>query len=87
MPNIKSAAKRAKTSEKKRIRNRGVMSLISSLRNDLYNAISAGDKTKSQELLKQYCSAVDKAAKKGMIRAAAVNRRKSRAALRMATLK
>ncbi|MDD4870516.1 MAG: 30S ribosomal protein S20 [Kiritimatiellae bacterium] len=87
MPNIKSAAKRAKTSEKNRIKNKGIMTLISSLRNDLYDAISAGDSTKSLELFKQYYSVIDKAAKKGIIRKTAASRRKSRASLRMATLK
>ena len=87
MPNIKGAAKRAKTSEVKRVKNKGVMTLISTLRNDLYAAIAAGDKTKSQDLLKLYVSITDKAAKKGVIQKNAADRRKSRAAARMATLK
>jgi len=87
MPNIKSAAKRAKTGELNRMKNKGVMTGISSIRNNLYNAISAGDKTKSNELFVQYFSAVDKAGKKGILHKTAVNRRKSRAAARMATLK
>jgi len=87
MPNIKSAAKRAKTSEKKRVVNKSVMTLISTLRNDLYNAISAADKTKSTELFQKYCSVVDKAAKKHVILKNAADRRKSRAASRMASLK
>ena len=87
MPNIKSAAKRAKTGEQNRIKNKGIMTLVSTLRNDLYNVISAGDTAKSQELFRKYISAVDKAAKKGTIRKTAANRRKSRAAKRMATLK
>lgn len=87
MPNIKSAAKRAKTSEQNRIKNMGIMTMVSTLRNDLYTAISAGDAAKSQELFRKYFSTVDKAAKKGVIRKTAANRRKSRAAARMATLK
>ena len=87
MPNIKSAAKRVKTSEQNRIKNKGIMTLISTLRNDLYESISTGDSTKSRELFREYFSTVDKAAKKGVIRKTAADRRKSRAALRLATLK
>ena len=87
MPNIKSAAKRAKTSEIKRVKNMGVMTLMSTLRNDLYNAVAAGDKTKAEDLFRKYFSVVDKAAKKSVIRATAASRRKSRAAKKMATLK
>jgi small subunit ribosomal protein S20 len=87
MPNIKSAAKRVKTSEKRRIKNKGVMTQMSTLRNDLYSAISAGDKAKSTALFQQYCSVVDKAAKKHVILGNASDRRKSRAAIKMASLK
>ena len=87
MPNIKSAAKRAKTSEIKRVANKSMMTLMSTIRNNLYAAIAAGDKTKSDELIRTYFSTVDKAAKKGVIRANAADRRKSRAAAKMATLK
>jgi len=87
MPNIKSAAKRAKTGEQNRIKNIGVMTGIASIRTNLYNAISEGDKTKSTELFRQYFSAVDKAAKKGILHKTAVNRRKSRAAARIAAMK
>ena len=86
MPNIKSAAKRAKTAEQNRIKNMGIMTMVSTLRNDLYTAISAGDAAKSQELFRKYFSTVDKAAKKGVILKTAANRRKARAAARMATL-
>jgi small subunit ribosomal protein S20 len=87
MPNIKSAAKRAKTSEEKRMKNKGVMTLVSTLRNDLYSAISAGDAPKSQELFRKYCSTTDKAMKKGIIKRNAADRRKARATHRMTTLK
>ncbi len=87
MPNIKSAAKRAKTAEQNRIRNLGMMTLLSTLRNELYSAISAGDTVKSQELVRKYFSTVDKAAKKGVILKTAANRRKARAAARMASIK
>ena len=87
MPNIKSAAKRARTSEVKRIKNKGIMTLVSTLRNDLYSAITTGDAAKSQELFRKYCSITDKAVKKGTFRKNVADRRKSRAARRMATLK
>lgn len=87
MPNIKSAAKRAKTSAVKRVSNKGVMTLMSTIRNNLYASIAAGDKTKSEELFRSYFSTVDRAAKNRVIRGNSADRRKSRAAARMATLK
>jgi small subunit ribosomal protein S20 len=87
MPNIKSAAKRARTSEIRRVKNKGVMSLIISLRNDLNSAVASGDSAKSGEIFREYCSTVDKAAKKHVLKTTAADRRKSRAARKIATLK
>ena len=86
MPNIKSAKKRMKTSEKDRLRNKAAKSLATTVRSKFLSAASAGDKEKSLELYKRYCSAVDKAAKKGAIAANTAARRKSRAMQKLSAI-
>ena len=86
MPTSNSAAKRMRTSEEKRIKNRSVKSTIASARNSLYEAIAAGDKARSQTLLREYFSQLDKAAKKNIIKGNTADRKKSRASLRMKSL-
>lgn len=85
MPNIKSAAKRMRTSRKNAGANKAVRSLISSRRRTLREAVAGGDKAKSAKAFRDYCSVLDKAAKKGTIKANNANRRKSRAAALLAT--
>ena len=86
MANIKSAAKRAQTSEQKRLVNRAVRSGIASTRRDFFEAVAAGDRAKSATLFKQYSSILDKAAKHGVIKTNNASRRKSRAALKLGGL-
>ncbi len=86
MPNIKSAVKRVKTSEKRRVANKGAKSRIATLRRSLTQAVADGDATAGAEAYRAYCSAVDKAAKKGIIKQNAASRRKSRATRQLAAL-
>lgn len=86
MPNIKSAKKRVKTSEKRRIRNKSAASTVATVRKSLYNAVAAGDKAKAVMLFRKYCSVLDKTAKRGIIHSNAANRKKSSAAARLAKL-
>lgn len=83
MPNIKSAKKRMLTSEKSRQGNMAVKSLIITERKKLYEAIIAGDAEVIKNALSKYNSSLDKAVKRGAIKANAANRRKSRAAARI----
>ena len=85
MPNIKSAKKRMKTGEKSRQENRSARSKITTLRGSLDAAVSEGDKGTCQKLFPEYCSALDKAAKKGAIKANTASRRKSRMARKLAS--
>lgn len=80
MPNIKSAMKRLKTSERKRQANRTVKSELLSARRRLSAAIESGDAARGQTEVRRYASLVDKAAKKGVIKPNNASRRKSRAA-------
>ena len=73
MPNIKSAMKRVKVSEKKNLRNRMVKSGVK----------TAVRKFTEQETAEQYAvttSAIDKAVAKGIIHKNAANRKKARLA-------
>ena len=85
MPKIKSAAKRIKTSAKREVTNKAVKTRISSCRRNLRESIAGGDKEKSEQAFRAYCSVLDKAAKKGTIKSNNANRRKSRAAALLTT--
>ena len=82
MPNIKSAIKRVKVSEKKNLRNRIVKSKVKTAIKK-FDAATA-TKTATTELLSSASSAVDKAAAKGVISKNAANREKARMARELA---
>jgi len=86
MPNIKSAKKRMRTAEKSRQRNRAVRSSVNTARRRVAEAIETGDKAKSETLYREYCSALDKAAKTGRIKANTASRRKSRLGKQLASM-
>lgn len=79
MPNIKSAVKRMKTSEEARQRNKTVKSRITSTRRKLMDTVSTGDKEASNQAYRTYCSILDKAVKKGVVKANTRDRSKARA--------
>lgn len=85
MPNIKSAAKRMRTSRKSAEGNKATRTRVSSCRRELREAVAGGDKARSEQAFRAYCSVLDKAAKKGTIKANNASRRKSRAAALVAT--
>jgi small subunit ribosomal protein S20 len=86
MPNLYSAVKRMRVSAKARARNSSVRSELSFLRRLFMEFISAKNKDKINETYRQYCSALDKAAKKGVIKKQKAVRRKRRAAALIAKL-
>lgn len=86
MPNIKSAIKRAKTSEIKRQKNASNRSALNTMRRTYLDAIATGDKAKATEAFKSFCSTLDKTAKKGAISKNAADRRKARAAAKLNAL-
>ena len=79
MPNIKSAIKRARTSEVKRKINNANKSRVNTARNAFADVIATGDAAANAEAFKTFSSAVDKAAKQGVISENAASRRKARA--------
>lgn len=79
MPNIKSAIKRAKTSEKARQRNMKVKSRVKTLRKALLTSVAIPDDPKTPEAYRLFCSGLDKAAKHGIISKNTAIRKKNRA--------
>ena len=82
MPNIKSAIKRVKVTEKKNLRNRMVKSAMRTTVKKYENAAAAG--SADAAMLSLTASAIDKAAAKGVISKNAANRKKARMAKRLA---
>jgi len=82
LPNIKSAIKRVKVSEKKNLRNRiiktGVKTSIKK-----FQAAMAADASAAGAQLSATTSAIDKAVSKGIIHKNAANRKKARLARSM----
>ena len=86
MANTASAAKRARQSEKRRVRNRLVRTRM---RNSIRRArvvLSAGDREAAEDVVRQACRELDKAAQKGIIHRNTAARTKSRLAQRLNTL-
>ena len=84
MPNTKSAERRARANEKKRLHNRSIKSRLRKLERGYETSLSGGDKEESTKSLRSVHSALDKAVKNGVLTRSAVNRRKSRLAKRLA---
>ena len=79
MANIKSAVKRAKTSEKSRQRNMQTKGEVKTLRKNLLVAVAEPAAPKTKEAFQAFCSALDKGVKHGIIRKNTAIRKKSRA--------
>ena len=80
MPNIKSAAKRAKTSEKSRLRNTKTKAELKTLRKSLLAAVAENAAPKTDAAYRAFCAALDKGAKHGIIAKNTAVRKKARAA-------
>lgn len=83
MPNIKSAKKRVKVSEKKNLRNRMIKSAVRTSVKKLEAAIAADPQTANAQLVVT-TSTIDKAASKGVMHKNAANRKKARLAKQLA---
>ena len=86
MPNIHSAVKRMRVAEKARLRNKAAKSKISTIRRQLFEVCAANNVDKSRKVFSDYCSALDKAAIKGIIMKNTAIRRKRRASARLAAM-
>jgi small subunit ribosomal protein S20 len=87
MPNTKSAERRMRNSARKKSHNRSIKSRLHSLERGYLQLIGAGKKEDASKAFLTISSAFDKAAKVGIVHRATANRKKSRLALRLASVK
>jgi small subunit ribosomal protein S20 len=83
MPNIKGAGKRMRQAEKAHTRNKAAKTEIKHVRREVMEATTGGVKDGAETLFRRYCSVLDRAAKKGIIKKNTAIRRKTRAAARL----
>ena len=76
MANHKSAKKRAKQSQVRRLRNKSVKTTLKTLEKKLRETKASGEN--AEELMKQTQSAIQKAAKKGILHKKTASRKISR---------
>lgn len=80
MPNTKSAERRARTSARRQARNRSVKSRLHTLERKYRSLVTAGKNDEAGQALRAASSALDKAAKRGVIPKRRADRKKSRLA-------
>ena len=78
MPNTKSAAKQMRVQERRRLRNRSVRSATRTFVRKAQEQIADGETNPTAEAVRTALSALDRAAKKGVIHPNNAARRKSR---------
>ena len=86
MANIKSAIKRNKQNEKRRLRNRYFSGRARTFVKKARSAIEGNDLEEARQATKEAISALDKAAEKGILHKNNAARRKSRLVKYLATL-
>lgn len=82
MPNHKSAEKRVRQNERRRVINRSNRTKLRTSVKNLRSALKGGDKTKVATLLPKTVSEIDKAVQKGVLHRNAAARHKSRLTVR-----
>jgi small subunit ribosomal protein S20 len=86
MPNVKSAKKRLKQSEAAAKRNSALKSRMRSSRRAFLAAIEAGELEPAKEAYAAFCSALDKAVKRNVIKRNTSTRSKRRGAEKLRAL-
>ena len=79
MANIKSAQKRIRSSESRRVGNLTVKTRVKSARRKAQEALTGGSAETAGEAVREYSSVLDKAVKRGVIKKNTAIRRKKRA--------
>jgi small subunit ribosomal protein S20 len=87
MPNTKSAERRMRNSARKQGYNRSIKSRLRTLEKGYLDLVGAGKKDDATKALRGITSAFDKAAKAGVVHRATADRKKSRLALRLTSVK
>ncbi len=86
MANTASAAKRARQSEKRRVRNRLVRTRMRNTVRRARLALNTGEREAAEGIVREACRELDKAAQKGVIHRNTAARTKSRLARKLSTL-
>ena len=87
MPNIKSAEKRVRSTERKSSVNRATKSRVTTLERNFGDLIKGGNKDEATALLPKVTSAYDKAAKKGVFHQNKADHKKARLTRSLNSLK
>ena len=80
MPNIKSAKKRMRSSEQKRLRNKATISAIKTYSSRIIKLCEEGKKDEARPAFKKASSVIDKASLKGIVHKNTAARKKSKLA-------
>ncbi len=83
MPNLKSQKKRMRSDEVKRVQNQAVRTRVKTARRKMMEATATGEVEVTTAAFREYCSVLDKAAKKGIVKKNTAVRRKARAAAKL----
>jgi small subunit ribosomal protein S20 len=83
MPNTKSAIRRTRVNERKRLNNRATLSRVRKAEKAYNAAVAAGKKDEAAKALRDVASAYDKAAKKGVLKSGQADRKKSRLTVKL----
>ncbi|MCZ7635568.1 MAG: 30S ribosomal protein S20 [Verrucomicrobia bacterium] len=86
MPNTASAERRARSSARRAQRNHSVISRIKTLEKGYLKALADKHREAAGQALRAVSSALDKAAKTGVLHSATASRKKSRLATKLAAL-
>ena len=87
MPNTKSAERRSRNSARKQLQNRSSQSRLKTIENNFHTVLKSGKPEDRTTAFRSVASALDKAAKSGVIPKATANRKKSRLAARINAVK
>lgn len=87
MANTKSAERRTRANERKRLHNRSIISRVRKAEKAFQAALKTGNKEESTKALRMVTSAYDRAAKKGTVKSGTSNRKKSRLSAQLNKLK
>lgn len=86
MAHTKSAKKRARQSQKRRLRNKAYKSRIKTFEKKYLELLDTGKLDEAKKMLKEVFSAIDKATKAGVIHWATGDRKKSRLASKLSNI-
>jgi small subunit ribosomal protein S20 len=78
MPNTKSAERRVRSNDRKRLHNRSIMSRLRTLEKSYRELLDTGKKADAAKALPGVASALDKAVKSGVVTRATASRKRSR---------